>query len=460
MDFSGAGGELTVKTGPGAESVTLNLELGEWTVQANAYYDGILIGTGDTPFTVHGGSNSITITMSTLPGSGFLDNEDAEDFGLFAVIPEEFTIDYGTSWDTVTNAIKTGGNNKNYIINLDTDVTIPGIGAGGYTFGENVTGITVSLRGGHDLGLGEDSKNLLRIGANQSLVLRESALVGRSTNNLPLVNVFDGGTFTMRSGVISGNTNTTSLGSGGGVYVHGGGIFTMYDGIISGNSAFYGGGVYIQSGSFIMEGGEISVNSGSNGGGVHIRDGSFIMKGGEISGNTPSTFGGGVYLHSGSFTMYDGAISGNTAPSGGGGVYVQSGSFIMEDGEISGNTSSGLSSHGGGVYIGSGSFTMKDGEISGNSAKRGGGVFANNAFTKTGGVIYGDDDDTPYPGNGNATDNTATDGNTWGHAVIYGVSGPIYYYRDETLNATDNISTGDTLPADPGQTVGKWTRQP
>jgi hypothetical protein len=88
----------------------------------------------------------------------------------------------------------------------------------------------------------------------------------------------------------------------------------------------------------------------------------------------------------------------------------------------------------------------------------GGGVYVNGnnaiSFSKTGGVIYGDTDGTPYPNNGNATDNTAKNGNTRGHAVYHHYYDG--YYRDTTLNAGDNISA-DTLP-DSGAGYG-WTKR-
>ena len=47
-------------------------------------------------------------------------------------------------------------------------------------------------------------------------------------------------------------------------------------------------------------------------------------------------------------------------------------------------------------------------------------------------------------------------GNGYGHAVIYYNSG--WYYRDSTLNESDNLSSSDPLPTTPGQTLGGWTK--
>jgi hypothetical protein len=161
-------------------------------------------------------------------------------------------------------------------------------------------------------------------------------------------------------------------------------------------------------------GSKITGNSGNiYGQGVEVYGGSFTMEGGEISGNNTTGFGGGVTLGNvGSFTMKTGKISDNTAISGGG-VYLSGGSsFTMEDGEISGNTA--IYGTGGGVFVGAG------------------------RFKKTGGTIYGDDDNNPD--NGNAEDNTVASGNTNGHAV-YMSNYYDEYYRDATLGTGDDIST-------------------
>jgi len=92
--------------------------------------------------------------------------------------------------------------------------------------------------------------------------------------------------------------------NGGGVYSTSGmggrtGTFTMKGGVISGNTSLTGGGVYNQ-GTFTMEGGTISGHTSSmTGGGVYVAGGTFTMKGGEISGNKAVIYGGGVYVAGG-----------------------------------------------------------------------------------------------------------------------------------------------------------------
>jgi hypothetical protein len=274
--------------------------------------------------------------------NGPLTGIDADDFGASAVIAKRFNVSTQEEWNQAVNSIRFGSNNKNYIITLTGSFDIPSPYSS-YTFG-SVTGITVSLRGANTLSLSTSSSgNLLGIGDNQTLVLRESTLRGKGDNTSSLVYVSDS-SFKMHSGEISGNTATSGSSRGSGVYVSGG-SFTMSGGKIFGNTAnatsggSYGGGVYVSNGGFTMSGGEISNNTASasssassysSGGGVYISsNGSFMMSGGKISNNTASatsrsSSGGGVYITGGnsisssnfSFTMSGGAeISGNTATS-------------------------------------------------------------------------------------------------------------------------------------------------
>jgi hypothetical protein len=277
------------------------------------------------------------------------------------------------------------------------------------------------------------------------------------------------GTFTMEGGEISGNKESTNGGgvyvsdgeftmeggeisdhrtsSGGGVYLFSG-KFTMKGGEISDNRANSansyngdGGGVYISSGTFALEGGKISDNSASSGGGVYISYGTFTMKSGEISNNSAPN-GGGVYSSSQAATMEGGEISGNESMDKGGGVYVSRGTFAMKGGEISGNaafSTRNASSYGGGVYVYTGTFKMEGGKISSNktssarpSVSYGGGVYvhggeadvADGAFSKTDGIIYGNNaspvsvrndagknGDAVYRANGSRKRNSTIDAN-------------------------------------------------
>jgi uncharacterized repeat protein (TIGR02543 family) len=242
--------------------------------------------------------------------------DEKADFGSTATIHDIFTVSNLDEWNTAIVAIKGGGNDKNYAIDVTADFTVPGTTA---TFG-TATGIKVSLRGSGTLTL-SGTGYLIYTRPNQMVILRDLTLKGYGSNDKSVVSVT--GTFTMQSGVITGNTSSANF--GGGVYVSQSGTFTMNGGTISGNTAGIGGGVFV--------GGTNSV---------------FTMNGGTISGNTAtttSTGGGGVYIYSGgTFTMYGGTISGNKATNGGG-VFVNSTAnfFRIVTGTIYGSNASTVS---------------------------------------------------------------------------------------------------------------------
>jgi hypothetical protein len=369
----------------------------------------------------------------------------------------------GPAYITTANAVITLVGKVPSKVSLSSNGRLFWISAGKLILDNNIT-----LKG-----FTGNTASLVQVAGTSSALTMEAGakITGNTSGYGGGVNV-DQGSFTMNGGEISDNSVT---GNGGGVYVgSGGGSFTMnggeiFDNFATGTSSTdgYGGGVCVSS-SFTMNGGKIFDNSSTYGGGVF---GSFTMNDGEISDNLAAKGGGGVSSNSISI-MSGGIISGNSVVySGssfgfvyGGGVYIQNGSFTMEGGEISGNTASSdvisVTDGGGGVYVSTGSFTMEDGKISGNTSGYGGGVYVagNGSFSKTGNsVIYGDMDGNPD--NGNTTDNTAKKGNTNGHAVYYYKDYSSVYYRDDTLDEEDDISTSDTLPGTWGQTLNNWTKK-
>jgi uncharacterized repeat protein (TIGR02543 family) len=260
---------------------------------------------------------------------------DESDFGS-SVIHKTFNVATTSEWNSAVSAITSGDNNKNYIINVIDSFTVAGRTTN--NFG-NTSGIRVSIRGnGHTLYLSSNG-NILRIGANQTVILRELTLRGNSNNNNL---VYVRGIFIMHSGEISGNAVSASAYSsvyGSGVYVVNGGSFTMTGGKISGNSISatgnysyaWGGGVYIATGgTFIMNGGEISGNAASasstinsRGGGVYasgtIRISAGIIYGSDEAEGIKNTANNGAALYKGTtsgIAQY-GTFSGNEWISGG-----------------------------------------------------------------------------------------------------------------------------------------------
>ncbi|MDR0494701.1 MAG: hypothetical protein LBG95_03635 [Treponema sp.] len=268
-----------------------------------------------------------TVVLTGLRGN------DAADFGVSAIITDTFNVGSAAEWNTALNAISSRGNGKNYIINITADFFITSVNSFG-----SVSGVKVSVRGpGRTLTL-SSSGSILRAGSEQIVILRDVTLRGLASNSSSMVNVLGGGTFTMQSGKIVGNTASSTSG----VYVSIAGTFNMNGGEISGNTSSGSTGSIVsvyQYGAFTMNGGKISGNTanGASGGVVVLSEGTLTMQGGEISGNT----GRGVYAAAnGTFAMYDGEISGNT----GGGVNVASGgTFRLANGIIYGSNESDTS---------------------------------------------------------------------------------------------------------------------
>ena len=285
----------------------------------------------------------------------WLTHNDA-DFGPGANIPAANIFDVATAveWASALSAIEGGGNNRNYIINVTSDIANLG-GKTTNSFGSAARGIRVSIRGeGRKVSINSNGR-ALTVGANQTVILRDLELSGRgntNSNNTALIRVESGGTLDMRgSAGITNNFNQATATSGangsaygGGVYVDGGTLILCDSAHISSNAArintnqnlnYHGGGVYVTSGGTIkMFGGTIggetgasanvvlTYNTGSNncGGGVYIEAGStFEMGGGMIIGNgavnTTGTIngrGGGVFVvPGGTFRITDGTIAGN-----------------------------------------------------------------------------------------------------------------------------------------------------
>ena len=212
------------------------------------------------------------------------------------------------------------------------------------------------------------------------------------------------GNITLRG--LSGNTSELVLVAGNGATLN-----LTENAKIIGNNA--GGGILAESGGTItMSGGKMS---GNNGGGVTLRNTGtrFTMSGGEIIGNIAADGGGVKVENEATFTMSGTAvISGNSGTYNGGGVLVNGGTFTMSGGTIRNNTSR----QGGGVYIGLGC-----------------------TFDKTGGIIYGDTDNTHTPG---SNENTVPDNGGGCAAWLTTPNGN--RVRNSTAGVDDNMSWDGT----------------
>jgi len=378
---SSTGSTVTETLSAGVTSKTVTVAPDTWTVNVDAYYDGILFATAADTVTVTAGQTA-TATLNMAKAAGSPD---------FYVVPD------AAEWAAACSAISSSTGDSVIIITGDFSLA----GSSANTFG-SASGIIVKIYaagGSKQLSL-SSSGYLLSLAAGQDVTLRDVKFTGLTSNSTVAVSVGPNAAFTMQGNAeVSGNTNTSPGNNGGGVFVQRG-SFTMQDNAKvrdnhTDSTNSYGGGVSVRGATgvnaiFIMrDNASVSGNSSYQGGGVCVNDSSFAMHdNASVSGNS-SYEGGGVYVSTNSTFTMDGNASvsgGNTSTTDGGGVWVSNGTVTMDGGTISGNNAVG---NGGGVYVSAGSasinttFTMSDGEISYNTAALGGGVCMNGASTAT-----------------------------------------------------------------------------
>jgi len=377
----------------------------------------------------------------------------------------EWKVNNMATWIDAVNGIRSGGNDKEYTITLNGNLSVPS--SDDNLFGSG-TGIVITIEGNGTISL-TGIGNMLFIGNKQTVIVRNLKLQGRSGNNSRLVVVVDGGIFRMEGNAsITGNTANEynfwhSENSGGGVYVNNG-TFTMQDSAsVTGNSMAGfeegGGGIYIENGTFTMQDNASVVGNTSTyrGGGIYIENGTFTMRdNASVSRNTTtdkSGFsdrdgGGGVFVSNGTFTMQGGTVSGNITSTNGGGVY-NSGTFTMQGGTVSRNIANGdeYEGDGGGGVSNGGTFNMQGGTVSGNNAIHGGGVRVSGTFTmqNSASVSY---NSAIYYGGGvcviggtfTMQDNASVSSNVVNGNIYEGDGGGVYIFYRGTFTMQDSTS--------------------
>jgi len=317
-------------------------------------------------------SHSFTVTAANTPSGGGI-NVNSE-----------------ASWIAAINAVKNGGGNKTYTINVTNSFEITGItDTTPYfpaTFGriQNITVTINGATGSEIISVKAGTKHcIFKIDAYQNVIINNINLKGHSGNDNSLVELDDTkAVFTMKgtasisgnnagsdwgSGIASKGTlimqdsasihDNTNINGGGGVCVSNG-TFTMKDSasVYNNTTKHDGGGVWVYGGTFIMQNsasvyGNKSTYNGNGGGGVAVTDGTFIMEGGLIKGNTTGNNGGGIYVYPGNgktatFRIVGGAAYGssadaslkNTAATSGAALYVGgSGTATAQCGTFSGD---------------------------------------------------------------------------------------------------------------------------
>ncbi|HEY3412500.1 MAG TPA: right-handed parallel beta-helix repeat-containing protein [Armatimonadota bacterium] len=129
----------------------------------------------------------------------------------------------------------------------------------------------------------------------------------------------------IQSNQITGNSNTYSNGSGGGLYLDG--SPEVQDNLIADNSAGYGGGIFVNKGSPLIANNAVSSNVVSaNGGGIYLYQGVPTLINNTVASNSGGTSGngGGIYADSTTATIANTIIAFNTS----GGLFKSTNSAI------------------------------------------------------------------------------------------------------------------------------------
>lgn len=270
-----------------------------------------------------------------------------------------------SSYEDFKNAINDinneGNNDTEYVISLNSDITISGTETG---YGLYIKKKVAILGNGHTIGIDNaKSKNMI-IADNGGVLslgkqgeMEASKLTIFDTRNkqrdTAMLGVYSGSTLNVYDGVIIKDSNCIGSSMGSAILVNGG-TLNMYGGEITQNSiqsyARLAGAVGVNSGTFNMYGGKIHNNISdigayhAYGGGVFVYDGTMNMYGGEISnnksnGDSKTLYGGGIALYSSSNATSSKAIFGKDAiitkntGTQGGGIFIQGDSkVIMEAG--------------------------------------------------------------------------------------------------------------------------------
>jgi parallel beta-helix repeat protein len=234
-------------------------------------------------------------------------------------------------------------------------------GADTIVFDSSFTGTqrTISLTSGQ-LSV-TDALTISGTGAGLLTVRRDPAAVANFrifevTGATPLSTTLSG--LTISGGKTSG---TTAVAAGGGVRVGSGQSVTIQDAVISGNSAgTAGGGIQCSGGTLTVRSSTISGNTSatdianfySSGGGICVSaGGTLLVQNCTISGNTTAAAGGGVMLYGVSGgTVRNSTISSNTSTFSGGGLGADSGTLTVQNCTVTDNKVTG----GAVVYTGGG----------------------------------------------------------------------------------------------------------
>lgn len=258
-------------------------------------------------------------------------------------------------------------------------------------------------------------ENIYSSGVDYTLDM-QGYTISASNGSTTRVYTIDGGTVTLKNGIITGGNTATDIGAGmaalsgsiltlesvtitenakttgygGGVYLNGAEANMKACTISDNVAASDGGGIYMaNNASLIADGltisGNKSTGSGTWGGGICMTNSSVLqISNSQISGNSCTSKGGGIYVASTcSITFEAGCVIDQNAASTGAGIYSSAENFLVENGlKVTNNTAAGSSSYlaAAGLTLDSGTrnIVLKNVEISGNRSTSGvGGLSVN-----------------------------------------------------------------------------------
>lgn len=205
-------------------------------------------------------------------------------------------------------------------------------------------------------------------GTTESLVehgidIKGAIVAFGGSNRLKLINIYDGGHFSLESGVLTQKKDCSVRNL---VYAENGSTVNMNGGYVCGgycpdNAA--GAGISVNNSTLSISNGVIAGNRAPSGGGVYANGSAVTVTGGVISGNSTldsiNGFGGGIMAEGGSVAVSDGYITNNcyakfcgqegNGDHGGAGLAAKNGAHVtISGGQITGNYSEEA---GGGVYV-------------------------------------------------------------------------------------------------------------
>jgi hypothetical protein len=424
LTLTGPRGDPLVRTLSLGDSLSLTVDVGEWRIDARAYQDTVLAGTGSATFPVGPGTNSVRVPMN-MEGTCY---EITLGSGVaHGTVRANFTAAFAGTAITITaeedsDAVFSNGTLK--ALDSSSAAVVSGAGTR-HSFTMPASDVTLNadfyqvVRYGRMGGTGDGSSWANASSDLQKMMdeLERIAALGIPGYTGPYTVKLGMGIYKPQwEPMIPASPGAYAYTAGGrdaafilrnGVQVLGGYPLAggddaerntiAYPSVLNGDNAYHvvmavnipaAGGTVLDglgiTGGKADGSGNITVDSVSiqrtDGGGIYNHNSSPVLTDVTISGNAASNKGGGMYSIDSTLVLTDVTISSNTASNGstvgdGGGMFNERTTLVLTNATISGNTAK---NDGGGMYTNdSPSLVLINVIISGNYASNGGGGMRN-----------------------------------------------------------------------------------